>query len=629
MKEQTGKRKEWVKNAAIIFLAVMLVLTFFSNTIMNYSLPQVSAQYVTSGTINEKIRGSGALKAAQEYEVKLSETRDIKSVAVKTGDTVKAGDVLMYLEDTESTELTQAEDKLDELKLDYQKALLDCTPEYSTDNIEIETKKREVEKAKEALAEVGTNQEKLEAAKEAVKEAQKEVDALTEQQKEVEEKMSTISADKADYSELSDEYYKKLTAAEDKITKAEEKKNECEKDLKDIETKMSSGTTAETLSSLRKTIESYQIELAELSYKLSNETDPEKIIEISNQITKKELDVKYAQENLNAAVGKTEMSYSTEYYSVKYKYDQANSAYKAAKKALEDLKRSIKGTYKSEQDIIKDKLTEANYVLNDAKTALEEAKTKYNLTEDTAQQAVDKAQAELEGLIAKYGLATGKAKLELEAKKADVSKQQETVNKLKAKTTDSKVTAKMGGVIKSLSVVAGDKAEADKVLAVIEVNEKGYQLSFTITAAQAKKVKVGDVGEVSYYWGSDIKATVSSIKPDTTDPANKKILTFDITGDVTAGQTLNIELGGTSQNYETIVPKSAIRKDSDGQFVLVVTSKSSPLGNRYYAERYPVQVVASDDVQSAVTGLYGNEYVITTSNKLVEAGMQVRMQDAS
>ena len=30
----------WVKNAAIIFLAVLLVLTFFSNTIMNASLPR-------------------------------------------------------------------------------------------------------------------------------------------------------------------------------------------------------------------------------------------------------------------------------------------------------------------------------------------------------------------------------------------------------------------------------------------------------------------------------------------------------------------------------------------------------------------------------------------------------------
>ena len=39
MNENVSKRRDWIKNVAIIFLAVMLVLTFFSNTIMNYSLP--------------------------------------------------------------------------------------------------------------------------------------------------------------------------------------------------------------------------------------------------------------------------------------------------------------------------------------------------------------------------------------------------------------------------------------------------------------------------------------------------------------------------------------------------------------------------------------------------------------
>ena len=33
-RKKRGKR-DWVKNAIIIFLAVLLVLTFFSNTIMN------------------------------------------------------------------------------------------------------------------------------------------------------------------------------------------------------------------------------------------------------------------------------------------------------------------------------------------------------------------------------------------------------------------------------------------------------------------------------------------------------------------------------------------------------------------------------------------------------------------
>ncbi|MBQ7783748.1 MAG: RND transporter, partial [Oscillospiraceae bacterium] len=57
--EPKSPRKELIKTIAIIFLAVLLVLTFFSNTIMNYSLPQVSAIYVNQGTISEQIRGSG------------------------------------------------------------------------------------------------------------------------------------------------------------------------------------------------------------------------------------------------------------------------------------------------------------------------------------------------------------------------------------------------------------------------------------------------------------------------------------------------------------------------------------------------------------------------------------------
>ena len=42
MTEQKVKNRGWVKNVAIIFLAVMLVLTFFSNTIMNASLPEAA-----------------------------------------------------------------------------------------------------------------------------------------------------------------------------------------------------------------------------------------------------------------------------------------------------------------------------------------------------------------------------------------------------------------------------------------------------------------------------------------------------------------------------------------------------------------------------------------------------------
>ena len=99
MNENGGKkRREWVKNAAIIFLSVMLVLTFFSNTFMNYSLPEVAAQYVQSGTITAKIRGTGTVESGDPYNVKISETRTISSVLVKTGDKVEKGAPLLLLE---------------------------------------------------------------------------------------------------------------------------------------------------------------------------------------------------------------------------------------------------------------------------------------------------------------------------------------------------------------------------------------------------------------------------------------------------------------------------------------------------------------------------------------------------
>ena len=72
-----------------------------------------------------------------------------------------------------------------------------------------------------------------------------------------------------------------------------------------------------------------------------------------------------------------------------------------------------------------------------------------------------------------------------------------------------------------------------------------------------------------------------------------------------------------------------MRSDNNGSFVLLVTSKSSPLGNRYTATRVSVNVLASDDTSTAVTGLSAGDFVLTTSSKPVSSGMQVRLADES
>ena len=137
---------------------------------------------------------------------------------------------------------------------------------------------------------------------------------------------------------------------------------------------------------------------------------------------------------------------------------------------------------------------------------------------------------------------------------------------------------------------------------------------------------MGDTAEVTnYYWGNDITATLEQIASDPESGGQKKLLIFRIAGDVDAGTNLSLSIGQRSANFDAIVPKSAVREDSNGKFVLVVTSRSTPLGNRYTATRADVQVLAEDDTSAAVSGLASNDYVITTSSKPLSPGSQVRM----
>ena len=145
--KEKSKKRELIKTIAIIFLAVLLVLTFFSNTIMNRSLPEVATGMVSSGTINAKIRGSGTVSANETYEVILNQTREVRSVCVKVGDTVSQGDLLFVLGDVESQELQDAQNQLQTLNIEYQKQLLNLSKEYATSDLSIKTLQEDLQKA--------------------------------------------------------------------------------------------------------------------------------------------------------------------------------------------------------------------------------------------------------------------------------------------------------------------------------------------------------------------------------------------------------------------------------------------------------------------------------------------------
>jgi multidrug efflux pump subunit AcrA (membrane-fusion protein) len=218
--------------------------------------------------------------------------------------------------------------------------------------------------------------------------------------------------------------------------------------------------------------------------------------------------------------------------------------------------------------------------------------------------------------------------VELQSIAEEIALQQEKVKSL-AGDESNYITADVPGTVSTVECTAGDTVLKNALLATLEVPDMGYTLSFAVTNDQAQRLRIGDTATISnYYWGNSVTATLSTIRTDPKNQQGGKILVFDLTGDVTAGSDLTISVGQKSANYDLIVPNSAVKSDSNGSFVLAVGVKSSPLGNRYTARRVSVEVLASDDSNSAVVAdLSNGDYVITTGSAPVKSGDLVRLAD--
>ncbi len=304
---------------------------------------------------------------------------------------------------------------------------------------------------------------------------------------------------------------------------------------------------------------------------------------------------------------------------------QANQDVVSAKNQVSEANKEV-ADKQSEQSSKASAVTDAQQALTEKENSNDNSVAKANASNQLldaqdrqakAQTALDKAKEELTN-IQKELL----AEINLESQNDAIELQMEKIEKLKEKSVGATVEAPVDGMVMSLDKVAGE------TIAVIQVAGKGFTLAFSATTEQARKLSVGDIAELQNAWYYDnVKATLASIKPDPDNPAQKKLLTFNVEGDVQAGQSLSLSVGQRSSEYELVVPNSAVREDNNGKFILIVESKSSPLGNRYIATRVDVEV-ASDDTHTAISaGLYGHEYVITTATKPVEAGKQVRLTD--
>lgn len=623
--ENGVRKREWVKTAAIILLAVLLVLTFFSKTIMNASLPEVATQQVSSGAINARIRGQGTVEASEVYNVTIKQTRKVSSVLVKTGQEINVGDTLFVLEAEDSDELKQAETDLETLQQNYDKSLIEAGNTAAQENRDVQVAR---EAYNEALAVYNqyTNVSAMQLTT-AITAAENELESLTAQSKAISEHLKQLQTEKETLdSKVSqaEAQVKEMEAAEDKYSELKKATNAYEADLVVYGEyyKQLLAVTNERESSVEKDtsdvvskvhiyaqpVASGYCQKDTLLYSYLADKAPD-LAENAGVITTAYNTITKDLETLETLC--------TEYSRLSVVYNK--NALENARTELDGLKRNA--------DNLTAQIKNCTDQVSAAETATANKQTEIDKLSkaSSAAETVKSTKKTLEDLVFKQNLGDSSS-IDMEASKKAIERKQEEVDKLRENADELEVKSSVSGTIASISASAGKSIGGEEQpLATINVTDRGFTVKIDVTSEQAKKVKVGDTAELVNFWGGDAVATLDQIT--NSQSSGSRTLVFTLTGDIQAGQNITLSIGQKSANYDALIPLSGLREDSNGKFVYVLQSKNSPLGSRYIATRVTVQELARDDKSAAVSGISQGDFIITTSNKPVEAGKQVRLAD--
>ena len=755
MTESTNKRRIWIRNAIILVLIALLLLTLFSNTILNHSLPEVAVQYPQYAAIASRIRATGTVEANQSYSVVIEQSRAVESIPVRVGQKVNKGDVLMTLEVGDSRELDEARLALSNLQLElirkkqenpalqsgaakdtYEnllsewkdaKATLtlmkkeladlqaqqsalpnmdqlrnaevflqqaqDLMDQYTTEIARLAGKqgmlggngyytaeeisemldeaqsaydKAKTEKADVALAyerameDVATWEARLADAKRTLENAKKAADNYemfypnSVTQEEVQAKKAELDRYQTELTQkeryfTEDRYNEAKQAYEAARAEYNEKKNTATPDeLRALKAAVETAATAlepleqeyNALLTLRRNVQTAEQEYKTLLNQYMQTSQSGVILDRLNGA------VAYAESEVRSVESALE-SVQADFQKKKTAFEKADEAVKQAEAELQRVQNYV--SYESLGEEIKDLTAKKNQLDKEMKEAqalidsgTDEGKraiqtriteknreiTNQTKTVNSLEKQVEDAKALADGSSEAAKLNQQQYEIELKQIEDRITKQEKEIARLEKASVEPTLVSPVSGVIESISAVVGKMAEANAALMTITVSEMGYTVRCTVTSEQAAKVKVGDEATLQwYYWGDAPAAKVVSIKTDPSSQGKNKIITLNVTGEVSPGTSVTFTLGNKNATYDCVVPNSAIREDSEGKFVLIVSAKSTPLGNRYTAKRVSVEVIASDETNSALSGDVSGQYVITTSASPISDGMQVRLSE--
>lgn len=355
-----------------------------------------------------------------------------------------------------------------------------------------------------------------------------------------------------------------------------------------------------SLDVLSESIEKKQGELEALNLQAQDLTSADSV-----NGTKKSLELSRAKQNFQIAAGTGD-----------YNVASAQNELNLARQRLENYYNSLGFTSESET-------TSEEQALQDDIRAKQEALNQAIMSRD---QALTEAQRGIED--ASLGEPTDGS---LKNTRCQIAETQKELDKLTALLEQGgEIKAPANGVVKSISSVTGGQTGSDAAMVLYERSGE-LRMTASISKDDLKYVEVGGSAEVKGSSGKEVSgAVIEAVREDEADEDTRILSIVIPENTLSIGESAEFTISKDNGPFSTCVPLSALYGESGKEFVFVMDTQDSVLGEVQVLRKVEVTVQDKNDRYAALASgaLAGDQQVVTEADRSVGEGSRVRLQES-
>ena len=553
------------------FFGLMLLFTVVSRAAQGMTTATVQAEKPSSGVITDRVTLNGTVKPMEDLDITLPGNLYVTSAKAEPGQFVEEGGVLLEFDADDVRDQLQAQKNSlaiarNKLAIAENGGAVDTETAVANARLSLEQAKADYGRLAEKLAVI------------------------------LERAQADCSAAKAALREAQGDYTLALIKARDALVEAAQAKVDSARKSLDSAKDSARESEATALYNYERAVE--RGDGAEIQRLLD---------QLYSTRAKGDAGVADAERALSAA--------QTELTAAKYTVDlatqqvvvSAQNSVDSAKRSLQSAERSLEDSQRS----VDDQLLTASRSVATAQRSLEQAQR------DAADKQRSAENSALQTLNEIINL------------KAEIESQKKTVTRLEdILAMDGKLLSPIEGTVQS---IAGTGKTQDRVsVARLARGDAGFYFTARTTAANAASLAADDAGTLTYKSdGRDQRAQAVITDIGAADDDGGVLVKASLPeGSYPAGAAGEMTVTRTGDRQSTCVPVSALRSDSDGDYVLILEEKKAVTGLTYTARRVDVEVASRDSALASLRGgLDRDALVVTSASKPIAEGDRVRLEN--